>query len=66
MRLNVIFSELVPPPSFFKLITRCRQSISRMGNRVFEDLPTNPVFHSLFPQIPTSVKIYSIELSGYF
>ncbi|CAA9312762.1 hypothetical protein AVDCRST_MAG84-885 [uncultured Microcoleus sp.] len=57
MRLNVIFSELLPKPSLFKLITRFGQvflawetGFLKIYRQVLSLIPP-------FPQISTSVKI---------
>jgi hypothetical protein len=57
MRLSVIFSELMPKPSLFKLITRFGQ-LWMGGETGFLKICRQVVsFIRLFPQIPTSVKI---------
>ena len=53
MRLNVIFSELVPKPSLFKLITRSYK-VFLDKKLISEDLPTSPIFR--FPVSPNSHK----------
>ncbi|MEG4572465.1 hypothetical protein QUA56_07160 [Microcoleus sp. N3A4] len=57
MRLNVIFSELLPKPSLFKLITRFGKVFLGWETGFLKIYRQVLSFIPPFPQISTSVKI---------